>query len=71
MIADLVVLDRQFHTQPSAERSSQRKGRLGGRLARTTVGIHLRSGHPVREIVQLATEVHADLIVVGSHGART
>ncbi len=23
MIADLVVLDRQFHTQPSAERSSE------------------------------------------------
>jgi nucleotide-binding universal stress UspA family protein len=31
-----------------------------------TVGIHLRWGKVVREIVQLATEVHADLIVVGS-----
>ncbi len=32
-----------------------------------TVGIHLRAGKPVREIVQFATETHADLIVVGAH----
>src|SRR5277367_1133420 len=31
------------------------------------VGIHLRGGKTVREIVQLATDVQADLIVVGSH----
>jgi nucleotide-binding universal stress UspA family protein len=32
-----------------------------------SVGIHLRGGHPVRELVRLATEVAADLIVIGSH----
>ncbi len=44
------------------ERAAAAKGLQG-----LTVGIHLRSGKTVREIVQLATEVHADLIVVGSH----
>lgn len=37
-------------------------GGLGG----ITVGIHLRSGNTVREIVQLASDVHANLIVVGT-----
>ncbi|MGH7296454.1 MAG: universal stress protein [Polyangiaceae bacterium] len=36
---------------------------LGG----VVVGIHLRGGKPVREIVQLATELDAAIIVVGSH----
>jgi hypothetical protein len=29
---------------------------------------HLRTGDPAREIVQLASDVAADLIVVGTHG---
>jgi nucleotide-binding universal stress UspA family protein len=37
---------------------------LGGVI----VGIHLRTGKIVLEIVELANEVGADLIVVGSHG---
>jgi nucleotide-binding universal stress UspA family protein len=66
-----------FHTQPSAEQSRElighlrlyvnEKAAMRNGLRGITVGIHLRSGKPVREIVQLATEVHADLIVVGSH----
>jgi nucleotide-binding universal stress UspA family protein len=28
----------------------------------------IRSGHPAEQIVQLATELHTDIIVVGSHG---
>jgi nucleotide-binding universal stress UspA family protein len=66
-----------FHSPPSEERSRDLVGHLrlyvnekaavAGGLCGITVGIHLRAGKPVREIVQLATEVRADLIVVGSH----
>jgi nucleotide-binding universal stress UspA family protein len=66
-----------FDSQPSAERSREladhlrlyldEKGTVLGGLKGITVGIHLRSGKPARELVQLATEVGADLIVVGSH----
>ncbi len=43
------------------------KAGIANGLGGITVGIHLRAGNAVREIVQLATEVRADLIVVGSH----
>jgi nucleotide-binding universal stress UspA family protein len=67
-----------FDTEPSAARLRDLTGHLrlyvnekaaasASGLGGVTVGIHLRAGKPVREIVQLATEVHADLIVVGSH----
>ncbi|HEX4447267.1 MAG TPA: universal stress protein [Polyangiaceae bacterium] len=66
-----------FHSEPTAERSRDLVGHLRlyvnekaailTGLQGLTVGIHLRSGNAVREIVQLATEVGADLIVVGSH----
>src|SRR5271170_3533725 len=66
-----------FHTEPSAERSRDLTGHLRAYvnekaailngLQGLTVGIHLRAGKAVREIVQLATEVRADLIVLGSH----
>ena len=66
-----------FHTELSAERSRELVGHLrlyvnekaaiANGLPGITVGIHLRAGKPAREIVQLATEVHADIIVVGSH----
>jgi nucleotide-binding universal stress UspA family protein len=45
------------------------KAAIMGGLRGMTVGIHLRSGKPVREIAQLATDVGADLIVVGSRAA--
>src|SRR5277367_4584601 len=45
---------------------NEKAASLGG-LKGLTVGIHLRAGRPVREIVQLATDLRADLIVVGSH----
>jgi len=66
-----------FHTEPTAEQSRDLVGHLrlyvNEKAAITeglrglTVGIHLRAGKPVREIAQFATEVQADLIVLGSH----
>ena len=66
-----------FDTAPSAERSRDLASHLrlyvGEKAAITTglrgvpVGIHLRGGKPVRELIQLATEVQANVIVVGSH----
>jgi nucleotide-binding universal stress UspA family protein len=65
-----------FPTELSAEKSHDLVGHLrlyvdekaaiGNALQGITVGIHLRTGNPVREIAQLATEVRADLIVLGS-----
>jgi nucleotide-binding universal stress UspA family protein len=45
---------------------NEKAATLGG-LKAMTFGIHLRAGKPVREIVQLATDLRANLIVVGSH----
>jgi nucleotide-binding universal stress UspA family protein len=39
---------------------------LGG-LEGQTLGVHIRSGEPGREIAQFAHDVEADLIVVGTH----
>ena len=54
---DLVAHLRLYINEKSAQ--------LGG-LHGITVGIHLRAGQPVREIAQLAADVHADIVVVGS-----
>jgi len=68
-----------FEAEPSEARAreliahlrlyvNEKAARIGG-LRGITVGIHLRFGKPVREIAQLATDVRADLIVVGSPAA--
>ena len=44
------------------EKAAQRGG-----LKSMTVGIHLRSGKPVQELAQLASDVAADVIVLGAH----
>jgi hypothetical protein len=41
---------------------------LGG-CERQTVAVHVRKGDPGRQIAELASEVAADLIVVGTHKA--
>jgi len=66
-----------FDAKPSEARSRDLAGHLRlyvnekaaatGGLGGLTIGVHLRSGKQVPEIVQLATEVAADLVVVGSH----
>jgi nucleotide-binding universal stress UspA family protein len=66
-----------FDGEPSVERSRElgehlrlyvnEKTALFGGLKAITVGIHLRAGKPVREIVQFATDIRADLIVLSSH----
>jgi nucleotide-binding universal stress UspA family protein len=47
---------------------SEKATALGG-PTQQTVGVHVRKGEPAHEIAQLATELSADLIVVGSHKA--
>jgi nucleotide-binding universal stress UspA family protein len=66
-----------FSEAPSAERSKDladhlrlyvdEKAAILEGLRGITVGVHLRGGKVVREILQLATDVDAKLIVVGSH----
>jgi nucleotide-binding universal stress UspA family protein len=66
-----------FSAEPSPERSRTLVERLRvyvnreapalGGLAGITVGIHFRAGRVARQMVQLASEIGADLIVVGSH----
>jgi hypothetical protein len=66
-----------FGTAPSAERSRElashlrlyveEKATINTALHGIPVGIHLRGGKTIRELIQLATEVQADVIVVGSH----
>jgi nucleotide-binding universal stress UspA family protein len=66
-----------FGSAPSAERSkdlvehlrlyADEKAAMTEGLRGIAVGIHLRGGHAVHELIQLATEVQADVIVVGSH----
>jgi nucleotide-binding universal stress UspA family protein len=66
-----------FAEEPSRERSRDLAGHLRahvnekapllGGLAGVTVGVHLRAGKVAHEIAQLAAEIGADMIVVGSH----
>ena len=65
-----------FGTEPSAERSRDLVAHLrlyvnekiaaNHALASMAVGIHLRGGKTVPELLRLAAEVQADVIVVGS-----
>jgi nucleotide-binding universal stress UspA family protein len=49
------------------ERYMTAKAKQLGGLARQLVGVHVRSGEAGHEIARLASEVNADLIVVGTH----
>jgi nucleotide-binding universal stress UspA family protein len=66
------VFDRELSVERSRELVghlrlyANEKAAATSGLAGISVGIHLRSGKTVREIVQLATEVSADLVVLGS-----
>ena len=42
---------------------------LLARASKQTVAAHVRSGEAAREIAQLATELSADMIIVGTHKA--
>jgi nucleotide-binding universal stress UspA family protein len=66
-----------FDAMPSAEDNPQQTADLlrvyaseeasaAGGLDGVTIGIHLRAGDAVREIVQLATDVGAQLVVLGA-----
>jgi nucleotide-binding universal stress UspA family protein len=45
---------------------SEKADRLAG-LPQRSVGVHVRRGHAAREIAQLANDIGADLIVLGTH----
>lgn len=38
------------------------------RAGNTSLGVHVRFGKPAAGLIQMAADVHADLIVVGTHG---
>jgi nucleotide-binding universal stress UspA family protein len=59
--------DRIRETAGSLERYVSAKAKQLGRLARQSVGIHVLCGEAGHEIAQLANDVNADLIVVGTH----
>lgn len=40
-------------------------------ISAKAVGLHVRVGRPVQELLQLAVDVAADVIVVGNHGKNT
>lgn len=47
----------------------QEKAAALGGCERQSVAVHVRKGEPAREIAQLATDLGADLVVVGTHKA--
>jgi nucleotide-binding universal stress UspA family protein len=61
------VADEIREAAGSLERYVTAKAQQLGGLARQSVGIHVRSGQPGQEIAQLASDISADLIVVGTH----
>ncbi|HEY7301089.1 MAG TPA: universal stress protein [Xanthobacteraceae bacterium] len=52
---------RRFHTVLQRARTMAEETRL-------KLHTHVLAGHPVRDIVELATELKADLLVIGSAG---
>ena len=44
--------------------------RKGGELESTRMASHLRLGNPADHIVQLAVDLDADIVIVGTHGLR-
>jgi Universal stress protein family len=59
--------DRIRETAGSLERYVSAKAKQLGGLARHSVGMHVLCGEPGHEIAQLASDVNADIIVVGTH----
>jgi nucleotide-binding universal stress UspA family protein len=62
--------DRRLQSADPIDQARQAMGRLVAELGPSTIRIvgHLRVGKPDEEIAQLASDLGADLIVVGTHG---
>lgn len=62
---DLATLDAAGER---LQKCAQERVSLAGALAVTRVVAHIRRGSPAREIAELAANLDADLVVMGSHG---
>ena len=60
---DLTLFDRLF---VKAQANAQRRARILTGEYHIALRIHLMTGHAVRDIVRLATEIKADLVVIGA-----
>ena len=63
------VLDVQDQTLGLLRHYVEEKALALGGCDQQTIAVHVRKGDPGREIAQLATDLGADLIVVGTHRA--
>jgi nucleotide-binding universal stress UspA family protein len=63
------VLDPQRETLGMLRHYVEEKAIALGGCDRQFIAVHIRKGEPGREIAQLASDVEADLIVVGTHKA--
>ncbi len=72
MAADALVASPDLVEQTRAELRRKLDGWAAeaGRRAGRPVRSHLASGEPARELVRLAREEGADLVVVGTHGRK-
>jgi nucleotide-binding universal stress UspA family protein len=62
-VFDLTLFDRLFVT---AQANAQRRARILTGEYHIALRIHLMTGHAVRDIVRLATEIKAVLVVIGA-----
>ncbi|HYP76608.1 MAG TPA: universal stress protein [Polyangiaceae bacterium] len=66
-VADVSLADATASLQRHVD---QRRAEFRGSLDSVSVRVHLRLDAPAQEIAQIAADLEADLVVVGTHGRR-